>query len=54
MIYLLFAIFGLAAAVNLFTYGVWLKKQGNAPGYLLALFLAAATIALPVYHFIIL
>ena len=50
MIYLLFVIFGLAAALNVYTYGVWLKKQGNAPGFLLTLFLATATFALPIYQ----
>ena len=50
MISLLFVIAGLAAGIHVYTYGRWLKNQGNIPGFILAFLLAAAAAGLPVVH----
>lgn len=50
MIQILFVIAGIAAAINVYTYGKWLKAKGNTAGSLLAYALAITTVALPVFN----
>jgi hypothetical protein len=50
MVHVLFIITGIAAGFHAYTYGRWLKQQGNLPGALCAFFFAAAAVVLPVAH----
>ncbi|MDR3592226.1 MAG: hypothetical protein P4N41_21415 [Negativicutes bacterium] len=50
MIHILFIVAGAAAGFHAYTYSRWLKQQSNLPGAIAVLVLAAASIALPVYH----
>lgn len=50
MAYLLFAVAGGISAINLFTYGLWLKRTGNTTGFIMTLFIAFLAIVLPAYN----
>jgi len=47
---MLFVAAGIAAGIHAYTYGRWLKSQGNIPGAVLAFLFAAAAVFLPVFH----
>lgn len=53
MSHLIFIAAGIVAGFHAYTFGRWLKQEGNIPGGLLAFFLAAFAAALPVVHMII-
>jgi len=46
----LFLFAGIAAAVHVYSYGIWLNRQGNTAGCILSLTLAAAAIIIPGYR----
>lgn len=41
---------GLISGLHVYTYGRWLKQQGNTPGAILAYLLAAASTGLPAWR----
>ncbi|MBP2653231.1 MAG: hypothetical protein H6Q73_800 [Firmicutes bacterium] len=49
---LLFTIIGIVSGIHLYTYGRWLKQQGNIAGFILAILVAAAAVILPGFRFI--
>jgi len=51
MAHILFITAGVAAGFHAYTYGRWLKQQGNLPGALCAFFFGAAAAGLPIAHF---
>lgn len=51
MAHMLFIVAGAAAGFHAYTYGRWLKQQGNMSGALCVFFLGAAAAGLPVAHF---
>jgi len=53
MSHLIFIAVGIAAGFHAYSFGRWLKQEGNIPGSLLAFFLAASAAALPVVHVMI-
>jgi hypothetical protein len=46
-VYYLFIIAGAAAAIHAFTYGRWLRRQGNVAGSIFCFVVAAAAAVLP-------
>lgn len=50
MIKIVFAIAGLVSSIHVYSYGRWLKQQGNIAGSLLAFLFAVAAVILPVYR----
>lgn len=41
---------GLVSGLHVYTYGRWLRQQGNSPGAILAYALAAASAGLPAWR----
>jgi hypothetical protein len=50
---LLFTIVGIVSGIHIYTYGRWLKQQGNIAGFILALLVAATVVILPGFRLII-
>jgi hypothetical protein len=50
MPHVLFFVAGILAGIHVFTYGRWLKREGNAAGAWLAYLLAAGAVATSVYQ----
>lgn len=52
MISILFIVAGIVSGIHVYTYGSWLKQQGNISGSILAYVLAAMAAILPAVHFV--
>jgi hypothetical protein len=50
MPHVIFILAGLVSAIHVYSYGRWLKQQGNTPGALVAYLFAAVAVALPIHH----
>lgn len=50
MIYIAFLVVGFFASIHVFSFGLWLKKQGNLSGFILSLLLAIMATGLPLYN----
>lgn len=50
MIYITFLLAGFIASIHIFSYGLWLKREGNLPGFVLTLLTAALATGLPLYN----
>jgi hypothetical protein len=50
MIYIAFLIVGFCASIHVFSFGLWLKRQGNLSGFLLTLLMALVATGLPLYN----
>lgn len=46
----LFLVAGIAAGIHVYTYGNWLKQQGNISGAFLAFAFAVLAVILPAFH----
>jgi hypothetical protein len=51
MVHSLFTIAGILSAIHLYSYGQWLKTQGNRSACILAFLTAATAIGLPIFKF---
>ncbi|BBB90340.1 MAG TPA: hypothetical protein PKA28_12815 [Methylomusa anaerophila] len=49
MIRIIFLVAGIVAGIHVYTYGRWLKQQGNIPGAILAFIFAALAAVLPAW-----
>ncbi|EGO64363.1 hypothetical protein [Acetonema longum] len=49
MKYFIFIAAGIVSGFHVYTYGRWLKQQGNTAGAIMTFVLAAAAMILPVY-----
>ncbi|MBP2645063.1 MAG: hypothetical protein H6Q75_503 [Firmicutes bacterium] len=47
----IFAVAGIVSGFHVYTYGRWLKQQGNIPAAYFSFLLATATAVLPIYHY---
>ncbi len=41
---------GIISGIHVYTYGCWLRKQGQIAGFILTVIVAAAAVALPAWH----
>lgn len=46
---ILFIIAGIVSGIHVYSYGRWLKSEGNLAGFILTFLLAAASAILPIY-----
>lgn len=53
MLHLVYVVAGAAAGIHAYTYGRWLKQQGNIPGAIFSFSVAAAAATMPVLHLIL-
>lgn len=53
MRYSLFIVAGIAAGIHGYTYGRWLRQQGNVAGAIFCFAVAAAAVVLPIAYMVL-